>query len=75
MIKLITLKKILLKYKIFLVLSIIAMTNFGVIPPWFNSGIYCDDPSINFKRQGDTVPFVYLLFGMLLPPFLVVSRV
>lgn len=75
MIELIILKKLLLKYKVFLVLSIIVMTNLGVIPTWSNSGIYCNDTSINFKRQGDTVPTLYLFLGMLLPPFIVVSRV
>ena len=50
------------------------MSNYGVIPPWINSGIYCDDISITFKYQGDTVPTVYLFLGMFLPPFLVVRK-
>ena len=61
-------------YYIFTVLIIIIMSNYGVIPPWINSGIYCDDISITFKYQGDTVPTVYLFLGMFLPPFLVVRK-
>jgi hypothetical protein len=55
------------------VLGIIGLTAFGVIPPWSDGGIYCDDPSINFKFQGDTVPTLWLFIGLLIPPLLVVS--
>ena len=55
------------------VLGIIGLTSFGVIPPWKDGGIYCDDPSIKFRFQGDTVPTVWLFIGILIPPFLVVS--
>ena len=55
------------------VLGTIGLTAFGVIPPWSDSGIYCDDPSINFKFQGDTVPTLWLFIGLLIPPLLVVS--
>ena len=61
------------KYYVISVLSIIAMTNYGVIPPWFNAGIYCNDTSITFKNQGDTVPTLYLFGGMFIPTFIVVS--
>ena len=55
------------------VLGTIGLTAFGVIPPWSDGGIYCDDPSINFKFQGDTVPTIWLFIGLLIPPLLVVS--
>ena len=55
------------------VLGIIGLTAYGVIPPWSDGGIYCDDPSINFKFQGDTVPTLWLFIGLLIPPLLVVS--
>ena len=55
------------------VLGTIGLTAFGVIPPWSDGGIYCDDPSINFKFQGDTVPTLWLFIGLLIPPLLVVS--
>ena len=57
----------------FVVLGIIGLTSFGVIPPWSQGGIYCDDPSIKFRYQGDTVPTLWLFIGILIPPFLVVS--
>ena len=55
------------------VLGTIGLTAFGVIPPWSDGGIYCDDPSINFKFQGDSVPTLWLFIGLLIPPLLVVS--
>jgi len=60
-------------YVIFLsILGTIGLTAFGVIPPWSDGGIYCDDPSINFKFQGDTVPTIWLFIGLLIPPLLVI---
>ena len=58
---------------IFAVLGIVGCTAYGIIPPWSHGGIYCDDPSIKFRFQGDTVPTVWLFVGLLIPPFLVVS--
>eukprot|EP00093_Oithona_nana_P013067 13067.XXX_630006_631277_1 [CDS] Oithona nana genome sequencing. len=62
-------QKILLDILICLiVLGIIGLTGLGIIPPWPQSGIYCDDASIRFKYQGDSVPTLYLILGLLIPP-------
>jgi len=54
------------------ILGIVGCTAYGIIPPWAHGGIYCDDPSIKFRFQGDTVPTVWLFVGLLIPPFLVI---
>ena len=56
------------------VLGIIGLTSFGVIPPWKDGGIYCDDPSIRFQFKGDTVPTIWLFIGILVPSLVVVSK-
>ena len=57
------------------VLTIICLTVFGYIPPWSYSGIYCDDTSITFRYNGDSVTTVVLFVGLLIPSFLVVSLI
>ena len=56
------------------VLTILGIQVFGYVPPWPHSGIYCDDPSISYKYQGDTVSTAYLFLGILLPSIVVVSE-
>ena len=58
----------------FVVLGIIGLTGLGIIPPWPQSGIYCDDASIRFKYQGDSVPTLYLILGLLIPPLCLVRK-
>ena len=58
----------------FVVLGICALTGLGIIPPWQESGIYCDDASIRFKYQGDSVPTLYLILGCLIPPLCLVRK-
>ena len=58
--------------KYFAVVGIICLTGLGIIPPWSYSGIYCDDTSISFKYQGDSVPTLYLILGILIPPLILV---
>ena len=61
------------KTEFFSVLVSIGIMAYGIVPPLPFSGFYCDDESITFKYNGNTISTVMLFVLTLLPPYIVVS--